>query len=175
MTRYGDLILAFLVVCIIGLLIVPLPSPVVDGLISINICISAVLLMLSLYLPRIIPVDNTIRLGFNLPFRLSLGVTDAVKNPVFSFRGKLYLFTWEIQKSLSWLGIYLQHLDLTFTYDGSLRMRGWEYRDSYALGAKLSLTPLVGYLSSVAISLNGSVTYTVTDGFRFTWSFGLGE
>ena len=131
--------------------------------------------VLSLYLPRIIPVDNTIRLGFNLPFRLSLGVTDAVKNPVFSFRGKLYLFTWEIQKSLPWLGIYLQHLDLTFTYDGSLRMRGWEYRDSYALGAKLSLTPLVGYLSSVAISLNGSVTYTVTDGFRFTWSFGLGE
>ena len=37
--RWGDLVLAFLVVCIIGLLIIPLPSPVVDLLIAINICI----------------------------------------------------------------------------------------------------------------------------------------
>ena len=51
-SRFGDLVLAFLVVCIIGLLIIPLPSPVVDLLISTNIMISTVLLMLSLYLPR---------------------------------------------------------------------------------------------------------------------------
>ena len=51
-SRFGDLVLAFLVVCIIGLLIVPLPSPVVDGLIAVNLGVSAVLLMLSLYLPR---------------------------------------------------------------------------------------------------------------------------
>ena len=36
-SRFGDLVLAFLVVCIIGLLIIPLPTPVVDLLISINL------------------------------------------------------------------------------------------------------------------------------------------
>ena len=52
MGKFGDLVLAGLVVAIIGLLIIPLPSPVVDLLIATNICISTVLLMLSLYLPR---------------------------------------------------------------------------------------------------------------------------
>ncbi len=132
-------------------------------------------LSLSLYVPRLIPVGNTTHLSFNLPIRLSAAVIDAVKNPVFSFRGTAYLLTWEIQKSVDWLSLYLQHLDFTFTYKGSLESRGWKYAESYALGAKLSLTPLLGYLSSVAMSLNGSVTYTVADGFRFTWSFGLGE
>ena len=39
-SRFGDLVLAFLVVCIIGLLIIPLPTPMVDLLISINLMIS---------------------------------------------------------------------------------------------------------------------------------------
>ena len=34
-SKYGDLVLAFLVVAIIGLLIIPLPTPVVDLLISV--------------------------------------------------------------------------------------------------------------------------------------------
>ena len=46
--KFGDLVLAVLLVCIIGLLIIPLPSPIVDLLISTNIMISTVLLMLSL-------------------------------------------------------------------------------------------------------------------------------
>ena len=51
-SRFGDLVLAFLVVCIIGLLIVPLPTFAVDLLIAVNMMISLVMLMLSLYLPR---------------------------------------------------------------------------------------------------------------------------
>ena len=47
-SRFGDLVLAFLVVCIIGLLIIPLPTPMVDLLIATNIMISTVMLMLSL-------------------------------------------------------------------------------------------------------------------------------
>ena len=42
-SRFGDLVLAFLVVCIIGLLIIPLPTPMVDLLISINLMISTVM------------------------------------------------------------------------------------------------------------------------------------
>ena len=45
-SRFGDLVLAVLVVCIIGLLIIPLPTPMVDLLIATNIMISTVMLML---------------------------------------------------------------------------------------------------------------------------------
>ena len=72
-TRFGDLVLAVLVVCIIGLLIIPLPSPVVDLLISTNIMISTVLLMLSLYLPRALAFSTfPSMLLFTTLFRLAL-------------------------------------------------------------------------------------------------------
>ena len=50
LSRFGDIALAFLVVFIIGLLIVPLPPAMMDFLIAVNLTISTVMLMLSLYL-----------------------------------------------------------------------------------------------------------------------------
>ena len=52
LNRFSDLTLALLLMAIIGLLIVPLPTWLVDGLIAVNLMISVVMLMLSLYLPR---------------------------------------------------------------------------------------------------------------------------
>ena len=43
---------AFVVLGIVFMLILPLPTSVVDVLIAINICISCLLIVLSLYLPR---------------------------------------------------------------------------------------------------------------------------
>ncbi|MBO7382458.1 MAG: FHIPEP family type III secretion protein, partial [Muribaculaceae bacterium] len=75
-SRFGDLVLAVLVVCIIGLLIIPLPTPVVDLLIAINIMISTVMLMLSLYLPRALAFSTfPSMLLFTTLFRLALNVT----------------------------------------------------------------------------------------------------
>lgn len=75
-SRFGDLVLAFLVVAIIGLLIIPLPTPVVDLLIATNICISTVMLMLSLYLPRALSFSTfPSMLLFTALFRLALNVT----------------------------------------------------------------------------------------------------
>ena len=75
-SRFGDLVLAVLVVCIIGLLIIPLPTPVVDLLIATNIMISTVMLMLSLYLPRALAFSTfPSMLLFTTLFRLALNVT----------------------------------------------------------------------------------------------------
>ncbi|MBR5080025.1 MAG: type III secretion system export apparatus subunit SctV [Victivallales bacterium] len=75
-SRFGDLVLAALVVAIVGLLIIPLPTPVVDLLIAINIGISTVMLMLSLYLPRALAFSTfPSMLLFTTLFRLALNVT----------------------------------------------------------------------------------------------------
>ena len=72
-SRFGDLVLAILVVCIIGLLIIPLPTPMVDLLIATNIMISTVMLMLSLYLPRALAFSTfPSMLLFTTLFRLAL-------------------------------------------------------------------------------------------------------
>ncbi|MBR6323924.1 MAG: FHIPEP family type III secretion protein, partial [Victivallales bacterium] len=75
-SRFGDIVLAALVVAIVGLLIIPLPTPVVDLLIAINIGISTVMLMLSLYLPRALAFSTfPSMLLFTTLFRLALNVT----------------------------------------------------------------------------------------------------
>ena len=75
-SRFGDLVLAILVVCIIGLLIIPLPTAMVDHLISINLMISTVMLMLSLYLPRALAFSTfPSMLLFTTLYRLALNVT----------------------------------------------------------------------------------------------------
>ena len=48
----NDLVLAALLVCIIFMMILPLPTWLVDALIAVNMCISATLLMVAMYLPN---------------------------------------------------------------------------------------------------------------------------
>ena len=50
-TSRNDLVLAFVIVSIIFMMILPLPTPLVDVLIGTNMTLSAVLLMVAMYLP----------------------------------------------------------------------------------------------------------------------------
>ena len=75
-SKYGDLVLALMVVMVIGLLIVPLPTAIVDLLISVNLMVSTVMLMLSLYLPRALAFSTfPSMLLFTTLYRLALNVT----------------------------------------------------------------------------------------------------
>jgi len=49
LTRYSDMALAGLVVAIVGMMIVPLPTPLLDLLISVNIATAVVLLLVAIY------------------------------------------------------------------------------------------------------------------------------
>ena len=76
LSRFGDIALAFLVVFIIGLLIIPLPPTMMDFLIAVNLTISTVMLMLSLYLPRALAFSTFPSvLLFTTLFRLALNVS----------------------------------------------------------------------------------------------------
>lgn len=50
--KRNDLVLATLIVCIIFMMILPLPTWLIDALIAMNMCISAILLMVAMYLPN---------------------------------------------------------------------------------------------------------------------------
>ena len=49
--KRNDLVLAALIVSIIFMMILPLPTWLVDALIATNMCLSATLLMVAMYLP----------------------------------------------------------------------------------------------------------------------------
>lgn len=75
-SRFNDVFLAFLVVTIISLMIVPVPSYLVDALIALNLTISVVLLMMSLYIPNVLSFSTfPTLLLFTTLFRLALNVT----------------------------------------------------------------------------------------------------
>ena len=76
LSRFGDIILALLVVLVIGLMIIPMPGWATDGFIATNMAISTVMLMLSLYLPRALAFSTfPSMLLFTTLFRLALNIT----------------------------------------------------------------------------------------------------
>jgi type III secretion protein V len=74
--RYGDVGLAFLVVLIVGMMIIPLPTPLLDVLIAANISIGVLMLLVSMYVPDAISFASfpTVLLITTL-YRLALNVS----------------------------------------------------------------------------------------------------
>ncbi|MBF0202235.1 MAG: type III secretion system export apparatus subunit SctV [Desulfamplus sp.] len=76
MSRHNDITLALFVVAVIGLMIIPLPTAMVDTLIGTNLGISFVVLMMSMYVTT--PLDFSVFptvLLFTTLFRLALNIT----------------------------------------------------------------------------------------------------
>lgn len=73
--KRNDLVLAALIVCIIFMMILPLPTWLVDALIAVNMCLSAVLLMVAMYLPSPLAFSSfpSVLLVTTL-FRLGIGI-----------------------------------------------------------------------------------------------------
>jgi len=76
LTRYSDLGLAGMVVAIVGMMIVPLPTPLLDLLISVNIAAGVVLLLVAIYVSDALKIATfpTLLLLTTL-FRLALEVS----------------------------------------------------------------------------------------------------
>jgi len=75
-SRYSDLALAGIVVGIVGIMIIPLPTPVLDLLVSLNIAFAVTLLLISIYVTDALKIDTfpTLLLLTTL-FRLALEVS----------------------------------------------------------------------------------------------------
>lgn len=72
----NDVLLAVLVVAIIMLMIVPIPTFVLDALIAVNLSMSISLLMLAMYIPRVLSISTFPSiLLFTTLFRLALNIT----------------------------------------------------------------------------------------------------
>lgn len=89
-SRYNDLFLAFLVVAIISLMILPLPTVMVDALIATNLGIAVSLLMLSLYIPSALSLSTfPTLLLFTTLFRLALNITTTRQILLYAYAGDI--------------------------------------------------------------------------------------
>lgn len=75
-SKRNDLILAFLLVCVVFMMILPLPTPLIDTLIGTNLSLAAVLLMAAMYLKDVVQITSfpSILLLTTL-FRLALAIS----------------------------------------------------------------------------------------------------
>lgn len=90
LVRYNDVMLAFLVVAIISLMILPLPPVVVDALLATNLGISVALLMLALYIPNPLSLSTfPSLLLFTTMFRLALTITTTRQILLYAFAGNI--------------------------------------------------------------------------------------
>ena len=75
-TKFSDLFLAVLVVAIISLMIIPLPTVIVDLLLAANLGLAVMLMMMSLYIPNALAFSTfPSMLLFTTLFRLALNIT----------------------------------------------------------------------------------------------------
>lgn len=76
MSKRNDVVLAFLLICVVFMMILPLPTFLVDVLIAINLCIAAILLMVAIYLSDVVKFSAfpSVLLLTTL-FRLALSIT----------------------------------------------------------------------------------------------------
>lgn len=76
LSKRNDVILAFLLICIVFMMILPLPTYIVDTLIGVNLCLAAILLMVAVYLSDVVKFSAfpSILLLTTL-FRLALSIT----------------------------------------------------------------------------------------------------
>jgi type III secretion protein V len=74
--RYADIGLAVLVMLVVGMMIIPLPTPLLDVLLVLNISISVIMLLIAMYIPQALRLASfpTIILVTTL-FRLALNVS----------------------------------------------------------------------------------------------------
>ena len=75
-SKRNDVVLAFLLICIVFMMILPLPTYIVDTLIGINLCLAAILLMVAVYISDVVQFSAfpSILLLTTL-FRLALSIT----------------------------------------------------------------------------------------------------
>lgn len=75
LARRGDFVLAAVIIAVIGLLVIPLPTAMIDGLIATNLAASLALLMLSMYVPSSLGLSTfPSLLLLTTLFRLSLNI-----------------------------------------------------------------------------------------------------
>lgn len=74
-TKHTDLVLIGVVVAVLSLMIVPLPTPLVDLLISVNVAASFLILMMTMYVPSILGFSSfPSLLLFTTLFRVGLNI-----------------------------------------------------------------------------------------------------
>ncbi len=57
LSKYSDIVLAVVVIAIVGMMIVPLPTILLDLLLTINISLSVIILLISLYIPGALQIS----------------------------------------------------------------------------------------------------------------------
>ena len=73
--RRADLVLAVILMAVVFMLVLPLPTLLVDVLVAINIAVSALLLMVAMYLPSPLAFTSFPSvLLITTPFRLGLSI-----------------------------------------------------------------------------------------------------
>jgi type III secretion protein V len=89
-TKYNDVALAFLVMMIITLMIIPIEPWMLDTLLSLNLSIAVTLLMMALYIPRVLAFSTfPSMLLFTTLFRLSLNISTTRMILVHAYAGHI--------------------------------------------------------------------------------------
>ena len=111
--------------------------------------------------PGIFPYNPLSPLDYAVPFTLE-GRVDLQGIGISS---NFHLLTYEIQKSVRFLSLYLTYLDLYTKSDINWNYQG-AVNSHHSLGLSLTLSPVLGQMSRFQVEIGAELNYNRGDGFR---------
>lgn len=108
----------------------------------------------SLYCPRLLPFSSRINVTYNIPFSLSFSAL-LDKSIILDTSLNAYLFTLNIEKSINFLSLYLNRIELSAEVGNRVVIGERINRESdFSLSFSLLFSPVLGSLSSSHFSLS---------------------
>ena len=111
--------------------------------------------------PGIFPYNPLSPLDYAVPFTLE----GRVDLQGIGLSSNFHLLTYEIQKSVRFLSLYLTYLDLYTKSDINWNYQG-AVNSHHSLGLSLTLSPVLGQMSRFQVEIGAELNYNRGDGFR---------
>lgn len=129
---------------------------------------------LGLNLPRLLPLSSQPNYSISWPLSLSVGII-GIDSSIIEMGGNVTFLTYEIQKAIVPLSIYLRNLDFSGDFLFSFNTKTQSWSEEYKLSLSLALSPVIGYFSTIGGKASVTLKYIRESGLYLSFAFSLEE
>lgn len=127
-----------------------------------------------LILPRLLPLNSQPNYSLSWPLSLHTSVI-GIDKPIIEMGGNITFLTYEIQKTIVPLSIYLRNLDFSGDLNFNFNTNTQAWSEEYKLSLSLALSPVIGYFSTIGGKASVTLKYIKESGLFLSFAFSLEE
>ena len=127
-----------------------------------------------LILPRLLPLYSEPNYSVSWPLSLRFSLI-GIDKPIIEMGGNVTFLTYEIQKAIVPLSIYLRNLDFSGDLNFNFNTNTQAWSEEYKLSLSLALSPVIGSFSTIGGKASVTLKYVRESGLFLSFAFSLEE